>query len=260
MTIVVVTRTGATREDLAWAAGLFEGEGCITIGERNATRRRHPICQLNMADEDVVRRLHTVLGVGTVRMRKYQPVKKDQWVWRVSSFEDAQYVIAALWNWLGARRKNRALEVLTATAETQYFRKHVIRPGMTFGGWRVLAKASPKVYGKSQIHTRWLCRCVKCNSEHVVDETNLVQRKGSCRACYLSRSTKHQLQPGQEFGRWTTVEYVVNSLPAAWKCRCSCGTERDINIYNLIKGMTKSCGCLRRERAATLYRHVKAHA
>jgi hypothetical protein len=32
-----------------------------------------------------------------------------------------------------------------------------------------------------------------------------------------------------------------------WRCKCSCGNEKDINIYSLLNGNAKSCGCLRRE-------------
>lgn len=32
-----------------------------------------------------------------------------------------------------------------------------------------------------------------------------------------------------------------------WRCRCECGTEKDVWSHSLISGMTKSCGCLQRE-------------
>lgn len=34
-----------------------------------------------------------------------------------------------------------------------------------------------------------------------------------------------------------------------WRCRCSCGTVKDVDHGALVSGGTKSCGCLRKERA-----------
>ena len=48
-------------EDIAWATGLFEGEGCITASGGTAAART-PELHLDMTDEDVVRRLAIVLG------------------------------------------------------------------------------------------------------------------------------------------------------------------------------------------------------
>lgn len=67
---------------------------------------------------------------------------------------------------------------------------------------------------------------------------------------------------GQRFGRWTVIERapknyyhiterpdgskLYNSIPR-WRCRCDCGNERLVLGQNLVKGMSKSCGCLQRE-------------
>ena len=59
--------------DLAWAAGLFEGEGCFTFqGSKKARTRggRLGKAQLSMTDEDVVRKFHTIMGFGSLREQK----------------------------------------------------------------------------------------------------------------------------------------------------------------------------------------------
>lgn len=33
-----------------------------------------------------------------------------------------------------------------------------------------------------------------------------------------------------------------------WHCRCDCGKEKDISISSLRRGLTKSCGCLHKEK------------
>lgn len=57
---------------------------------------------------------------------------------------------------------------------------------------------------------------------------------------------------GKKFGRWTVIESAgrrgKDNRPF-WKCRCDCGTEREVDSHNLGHG-SKSCGCLQKERAA----------
>ena len=56
---------------------------------------------------------------------------------------------------------------------------------------------------------------------------------------------------GKRFGRWTVLgfAYKNNSRCPFWKCRCECGTEKNIARYSLIDNKSKSCGCLRDETA-----------
>lgn len=53
---------------------------------------------------------------------------------------------------------------------------------------------------------------------------------------------------GQQFGR-LTVRGSVRSRPFYFSCACVCGTETVVYKYNLLTGMTASCGCLRKEVA-----------
>ena len=52
---------------------------------------------------------------------------------------------------------------------------------------------------------------------------------------------------GQKFGRLTAIEYMPGSK---YRCICDCGEEAVVKTYSLNSGITKSCGCLRREVAA----------
>ncbi len=112
----------ASREDLAWAAGLFEGEGCITWRQNTARNGQvYPALQVKMTDEDRVRRFREVVGVGLVRphVRPMKSHHKQQWAWKVYSYESCQAVIALLWVWLGPRRRARAVEVLRTAQNTR---------------------------------------------------------------------------------------------------------------------------------------------
>lgn len=107
----------ATATDLAWASGLFEGEGCITkcatVYNDGKAMKKYPRLVLTMTDEDSVRRFAEVIGFGNVYWyRKERSHYKDQWRWQVTGFEKTQAALAMLWNGLGSRRKARAREIL----------------------------------------------------------------------------------------------------------------------------------------------------
>lgn len=98
------------REDIAWASGLFDGEGCI-CQKKDGYRA---VLTLSMTDEDLVRRFHEkVGGFGTVTHRR--PSKygnKPFWAWRCSKREHVQAILAAFWCFLGERRREKAAEML----------------------------------------------------------------------------------------------------------------------------------------------------
>jgi len=53
---------------------------------------------------------------------------------------------------------------------------------------------------------------------------------------------------GQLFGRLTvTKRHGSKSGRATWLCSCSCGKEHITTGTSLIRGSTKSCGCLQKE-------------
>ena len=52
----------------------------------------------------------------------------------------------------------------------------------------------------------------------------------------------------KKYGRWNMLEV----LSKEWAlCRCACGTEKKVRISNLLRGLTRSCGCLRVECNST---------
>lgn len=57
---------------------------------------------------------------------------------------------------------------------------------------------------------------------------------------------------GQKFGRWLIIEQAVSGDQGAnWLCRCDCGVEKIVNGKNLRSGVTRSCGCFRKELLTT---------
>lgn len=98
--------------DLAWVAGIVEGEGSILITKGGGGIR----VQVKMCDEDVVRRLHTITGIGYVN-GPYPGAHlgdKPYWAWLVSRRQDASGLLMTLYPFFGERRQARAREALQA--------------------------------------------------------------------------------------------------------------------------------------------------
>lgn len=50
---------------------------------------------------------------------------------------------------------------------------------------------------------------------------------------------------GQTFGRWTVLERADTARRnIVWRCRCACGTEREVIGKDLRSSHSRSCGCL----------------
>lgn len=153
--MTAILKTGATAIDLAWAAGVFDGDGCIDLSDY-----RSPRCTLIMTDDDVVRRFHTIIGTGSVSFVPGRKGRKDAWRWTASGFRSGQYVIAVLWHQLGERRRTKALEVLFASAQAPARRKDFCKRGHDLSDPKTTA-ITPLPGGK--VHRK--CRlCMRINS------------------------------------------------------------------------------------------------
>ena len=94
--------------DIAYIAGLFDGEGCITykqyMRKRKGQKKAYPTwsirMEIAMTDKSVLIWLHEVLGVGTLGEKRYRTKYtvgwKKQWRWRCQ-FRDAYYVCKLIW-------------------------------------------------------------------------------------------------------------------------------------------------------------------
>ena len=103
-----------SQSDIAYIAGLFDGEGSIYFARRIEKKKKHKgkgyrtsmsqriSMEITMTDESVVRWVHEVLGVGTVVRKPRKGRRKDgtkylmQYKWRCT-FRDAYYVCRLFW-------------------------------------------------------------------------------------------------------------------------------------------------------------------
>ena len=105
-----------TNEDVAYIAGLFDGEGSIYYAKRKEKKKKHNgkghrysmsqriSMEITMTDEHVIRWVHEVLGVGTVVRKPRKGLRKDgtkylmQYKWRCT-FRDAYQICRLIWPW-----------------------------------------------------------------------------------------------------------------------------------------------------------------
>lgn len=52
---------------------------------------------------------------------------------------------------------------------------------------------------------------------------------------------------GRRFGRLVVIDEYKKGKWITCKCRCDCGTIKEVRKYSLMHGNTTSCGCIRRE-------------
>jgi hypothetical protein len=106
--------------EVGWLAGIFEGEGyCGLKGHSGFT------VQITMTDLDIVDRIQSVSGVGTVR-GPFDRGNKPYKTWTVGS-QDGVAFLEAILPWLGERRSERAREAINRWRNN----KKQTRPGDT---------------------------------------------------------------------------------------------------------------------------------
>jgi len=101
------------KEKNAWVAGLLEGEGCFRINEN------YPRITCEMTDEDTIRRLHKIIGKGSILYNKpriiqsYQNIKKRKptWCWGVSSANDVLDISNKIIPYMSDRRQQKIQEI-----------------------------------------------------------------------------------------------------------------------------------------------------
>lgn len=94
----------ATPIDIAWLAGLVEGEGNISINGRSFTIR------VKMTDQDVIAHASELLG-GKVYPSRVPLNRRPQWLTQVKGATAAGWAMT-LYPWLGLRRRQQVRDAL----------------------------------------------------------------------------------------------------------------------------------------------------
>jgi hypothetical protein len=94
-------------EDIAWVAGVFEGEGTIRVRKGNYGAQ----VSIRMDDQDVIERIHFIMGFGNLyetQERRTSGQMVIQYNYQLGSAEHVIAFLEAVRPWLGARRREKA--------------------------------------------------------------------------------------------------------------------------------------------------------
>lgn len=108
------------REALAWAAGIFDGEGWCSSARYNAKGGMTATLTLGVAQAhpEMLQRLATVIGFGKITQpRKQVHGRTFMYSWKVYGFEQVQVVFALLWTWLGSVKREQIMRCLQEARE-----------------------------------------------------------------------------------------------------------------------------------------------
>lgn len=94
----------------AWAAGLFEGEGCLTW--TTASGRKYPTASASSTDLDVLEKFRSVIGIGAIYSNG-SFTHKQVWVWKINGITNIRILSEIVGPYLGERRSKRLAELLS---------------------------------------------------------------------------------------------------------------------------------------------------
>ena len=149
----------ATDAELAWAAGLFGGEGTWGVyGQTRGTVMAQ--AALGMTDRDAVERFCRIVGLGTVHVRANQRGnRKTVYVWSIGKASAVRSVIEMFRPWLCQRRMERGDEILRLIAHIKPHNKDRTHcpQGHPYSGDNLLVTEIHRVRGTGLVR-----RCRAC--------------------------------------------------------------------------------------------------
>lgn len=125
--------------------------------------------------------------------------------------------------------------------------------GQRFGKLLVLERDLSKTGGAAY----WICQC-DCGTIKSIRGGNLTTNTKPTRSCgcLAKENKKHLIDTtslvNKKFGRLTVIERDItkgtgHGKPSYWLCQCECGNKISVIHSSLMRGHTKSCGCLHNE-------------
>ena len=107
---------------IPWAAGLFEGEGWISIRKQSHNNGNAVRLGIQMTDLDVLQKFVAAIGIAkTPYERKRQPNRKPIWCLEVNRREDVIRVLTQFMPYFGTRRREKAIEAMDQLNKYKFY-------------------------------------------------------------------------------------------------------------------------------------------
>ena len=101
--------------DLAWAAGIIDGEGCIGLHLVTTNTGKCYVLRITVVNTDIrmLEELKRIFGIGSIAARgRGKPHWKDQWYWLVCS-KKAEEVLREVEPYLVSKRDQAEIALLS---------------------------------------------------------------------------------------------------------------------------------------------------
>jgi hypothetical protein len=135
------SKLSLTRIQIAWLAGLFEGEAYFGIDKRSKTRFIHstvpfsPFIKISMVDKDIIDRVSFLLNKKTFSPKRLTVTNKTVYTCHIGDRETLFYLLPKLKPYMGERRQK--------TIETQM---------IEIKKWQLWKKKKKRLKKKIKIH------------------------------------------------------------------------------------------------------------
>lgn len=132
-------------------------------------------------------------------------------------------------------------------------KKYEVKIGEKYGKLTILKL----VYSEKRKRNLCKCKC-DCGKElsYLIEPGQLIT--GKIVSCGRKRKEKtHEADKaliGKKINHWTILEAgIYKNGKQYWKCKCDCGTIKEVSESNLLQNKSKSCGCLKENQPGPLF-------
>lgn len=101
-----------TKSNIAWLAGFLEGEGCFTLFNHKNHSGNVMAISATSTDLDILQKTKKIAGCGSIFSLKQRENCKPAWIWRVARKLEVYSLFAAIFDFMGNRRKERIKECM----------------------------------------------------------------------------------------------------------------------------------------------------
>lgn len=112
----------SSSEEWAWAAGFFDGEGCVSVKRQKQKTRAgtfvysYPVVQMTSTDRSLLERFQRIVGAGKIVDNPHRArdgyERKMRWHFSIYRRTEVERVINSLAPWLGESRLQQARDAL----------------------------------------------------------------------------------------------------------------------------------------------------
>ena len=123
------SKLSLTRIQIAWRAGLLEGEGYFGIDKRSKTRYKNstvpysPFIKISMVDRDVIDKVSLLLNKKTFSPKRLTTKNKKVYTCHIGDRETLLYLLPKIKPYMGGRRKETIHEQILELKKWQLWKK-----------------------------------------------------------------------------------------------------------------------------------------